>query len=283
MLKHLIYIEQRSWLTSISLDIKQNNNSMTKPQLTLISLLLAITIFAQNNLYVVYDTSTFVSKSKSTLLASKTQSIYEDGFISSDNKDGDLGNNSFNFGGFNKSKISQNINHPNLVYLQVFKNNNQESNITKDYKIIDEMPEMNWVINDKKPLIEILGYPCQEATLEFRGSKFVAYFTHEIPTTFGPWKFHGLPGLILEVKSLDNPNIYWIAEKIIYPYKEEFVDESTTISFDYTMKEYVSEIDDIILRYGKAIKAKTGSNFELSKPHEKRKMLVERKYEWETW
>lgn len=256
---------------------------MRKIQLTFTFFLLAIITFAQNNLYVIYDTSTFVSKSKSTLLASKTQSIYEDGFVSGEAFDGDIGDNNFVFGGMNKSRIYQYIEHPNLIMFQIFKNNNPDSMLRKDYNIIDEMPEMNWVINDKKPFVEIHGYPCQEATLEFRGSKFMAYFTHEIPTTFGPWKFHGLPGLILEIKSLNNPDIYWKVEKIIYPYKEELVDNSASVLFDYTMKEYVEEIDNLNETIGKRMAAKMGKSYQPFPPQIKREKTIERKYEWETW
>ncbi|KGO08779.1 hypothetical protein KS04_19695 [Elizabethkingia miricola] len=40
---------------------------------------------------------------------------------------------------------------------------------------------------------------CYKATAIFRGSNIVAYFTKEIPYPTGPYKFGGLPGLILEV------------------------------------------------------------------------------------
>ena len=68
--------------------------------------------------------------------------------------------------------------------------------IIKDdnYKII-------WKItsNTKK----ILTYTCQEATGIFRGRKYRAYFLQDIPISSGPFKFDGLPGLILQVESTD--------------------------------------------------------------------------------
>ncbi|MDD3772448.1 MAG: GLPGLI family protein [Weeksellaceae bacterium] len=69
------------------------------------------------------------------------------------------------------------------------------------YLIKEELPEFEWQIaNETK---EILGYKTQKATTEFRGRKYEIWFAPEINLHDGPWKFYGLPGLILEVKSED--------------------------------------------------------------------------------
>ena len=47
--------------------------------------------------------------------------------------------------------------------------------------------------------IEIAGYTCQKATCRFRGRDYTAWFAVDIPIPQGPWKFCGLPGLILKV------------------------------------------------------------------------------------
>lgn len=256
---------------------------MTKNLYLLFILFLVQTLSAQNNLYVVYNTSTFFSKSQSTLLASKTHAVYEDGFLSADALDGDIGDNEYLLGGMNKSRIYQSIDNPNLIKLQIFKNNNPDSMIRKDYNLRDEMPEMNWIINHDKPTTEILGYTCQEATVEFRGSKFIAYFTNDIPTTFGPWKFHGLPGLILSVKSQDNPAIYWEAEEITYPSKVDIPSEPNIEIFNMTLQEHIEEIDNFAENVGKNMAAKFGTTYQPVPPQLKRSKSVERKYEWETW
>ena len=49
----------------------------------------------------------------------------------------------------------------------------------------------------------VLGYSCHKALCSFRGRDYVAYFTKDIPFTAAPWKFHGLPGVVLEVYSTD--------------------------------------------------------------------------------
>ncbi|WP_071891009.1 GLPGLI family protein [Hymenobacter sp. PAMC 26628] len=45
----------------------------------------------------------------------------------------------------------------------------------------------------------IAGYKCQKATTSFAGRIFEAWFTRDIPISDGPYKFCGLPGLIISV------------------------------------------------------------------------------------
>ncbi len=61
----------------------------------------------------------------------------------------------------------------------------------------------NWNVLPNKDTT-ILGYPCQSATTNFRGREYLAYFSPKLNNFGGPWKFDGLPGLILQVQSADN-------------------------------------------------------------------------------
>lgn len=69
-----------------------------------------------------------------------------------------------------------------------------------DKYFYEEQPEeWHWKIGDTKK--EILGYECTEASTEYHGRKWTVWFTPEIPIQNGPWKFDGLPGLILEANA----------------------------------------------------------------------------------
>ena len=58
-------------------------------------------------------------------------------------------------------------------------------------------PKQNWQIGNETKTI--VGYQCQKATCSFRGRNYTAWFAVDIPLSYGPWKFCGLPGLILKV------------------------------------------------------------------------------------
>ncbi len=57
--------------------------------------------------------------------------------------------------------------------------------------------EIDWVIVEDSTKT-ILDYQCIMATTDFHGRKWTVWFTPEIPMQDGPWKFCGLPGLIME-------------------------------------------------------------------------------------
>ena len=60
----------------------------------------------------------------------------------------------------------------------------------------DTLNAQQWTIVDSTR--EVLGYTCQQATADFRGRRWTAWFATDIPVSDGPWKLGGLPGLILE-------------------------------------------------------------------------------------
>ena len=70
----------------------------------------------------------------------------------------------------------------------------------------EPIPDFNWVISNETK--EILSYSCRKASTVFRGREYEAWFTTDIPLNNGPWKFGGLPGLILRVSDKNNYFIF---------------------------------------------------------------------------
>jgi len=91
---------------------------------------------------------------------------------------------------------------------QIFKNRKNDTIIILNtpagplspdrYKVVDSIGKLNWTITPDTAVF--FNYPCQKAALRFRGRNYEAWFTLQIPINDGPWKFFGLPGLILKVK-----------------------------------------------------------------------------------
>ena len=61
----------------------------------------------------------------------------------------------------------------------------------------EPVPKQQWTLMNEQQTIH--GYRCQKATCHWRGRDYVAWFTTEIPIQRGPWKFGGLPGLIVKI------------------------------------------------------------------------------------
>ena len=72
--------------------------------------------------------------------------------------------------------------------------NSYVENIRCDQKI-SQMA--NWQVIEGTDTI--LGYVCHKAAISYTGRSYTAWFAPEIPINDGPWKFWGLPGLILKV------------------------------------------------------------------------------------
>ena len=95
----------------------------------------------------------------------------------------------------------------------------------EDFYFYEEpLDEMTWEISDSTR--KELDYDCLMATSDYHGRKWTAWFTPDIPISAGPWKFRGVPGLILEVYDADG-DYRFVADAIekadirIYPIYSE--------------------------------------------------------------
>ena len=97
------------------------------------------------------------------------------------------------------------------------------------YRYTEPWPSMQWTLESEKQTI--CGYQCQKATCHWRGRDYEAWFTSAIPMKSGPWKFGGLPGLIMKI--YDTKHLYtWEAVSVengsfpIYQLEERFFKDS---------------------------------------------------------
>ncbi len=73
-----------------------------------------------------------------------------------------------------------------------------------NFLVEDDYTKLDWEISEETKTIA--NYNCIKATTNFRGRTWIVWFTPEIAAPFGPWKLHGLPGLILEAE--DSTQMY---------------------------------------------------------------------------
>ena len=71
--------------------------------------------------------------------------------------------------------------------------------IGMDHLLYSEpLPAIDWELEEGGRTI--LGYACRRARCTFRGRSYEAWYAPEIAVSAGPWKFGGLPGLILAIR-----------------------------------------------------------------------------------
>jgi GLPGLI family protein len=91
--------------------------------------------------------------------------------------------------------------------------------ISRNLFAYEEKIKFDWkILSDKEKIGE---YNTQKATTEFGGRTWTAWFTTDIPFQDGPYKFYGLPGLIVKIEDQDK-NYSWLlsGNKTIKDWKE---------------------------------------------------------------
>lgn len=119
----------------------------------------------------------------------------------------------------------------------------------KPFLVKDSMSIFTWEF--KNEFKDIIGYKCQKAITTHRGRNYEVYFTTEIPYQTGPWKFCNLPGLILEVYSIDNVfkitanklEIKNVDVKIVNPFQQNI---QKAISWDAFIFEFKRKYNELL-------------------------------------
>lgn len=82
------------------------------------------------------------------------------------------------------------------------------------YIIHDTLKVIEWQIFPKETK-QIMDMAVQKATCKFGGRTYDAWFAPGIAISNGPYKFHGLPGLLMEIKSRD-AKVHMMCKQIEY-------------------------------------------------------------------
>ncbi len=96
----------------------------------------------------------------------------------------------------------------------------------------------NWVLTTEKK--EVKNLTLQKAKTTYGGRNWTAWFSTEIPFQEGPYKFHGLPGLIVEIS--DDKNNYKFSlvksENLKELVNDEIIEYAQQIGVPVTWEKY---------------------------------------------
>lgn len=130
------------------------------------------------------------------------------------------------------------------------------------YMCTEKMHTPDWTIEQKKNII--LGFDCQKAVTTFYGRKWHVWFTTEIPVKEGPWKLHGLPGLILAAEDTEKDYCFKCIEikktnSTIQIPRKHYI-KCTKEEFDRAVKEFNGDLNSFMKKQGRSIPVPQGGN-----------------------
>ncbi|QQD13462.1 GLPGLI family protein [Sphingobacterium sp. UDSM-2020] len=155
---------------------------------------------------------------------------------------------------------------------------------SKNYLVEDHtFKAINW--NTDYPEEEKFGNKmCKKATADYRGTKVVAYYDPSIPVPAGPYKFGGLPGLIVMLYTESAHPHYWLLKKVSYPFEGQIPVDRNYIQTlpKMSLKKYVEQHERKIAEQMRIMRSKLPEGVEFSTENKtKTRGTVEQVYEWE--
>lgn len=95
--------------------------------------------------------------------------------------------------------------------------------IFEDVHSYEETLNYKWTFeNDTKTIGD---YTCKKAITSYGGREWIAWYTLDLPINAGPYKFKGLPGLIIQITDTTNSydfTFYAIVERSLKPFEKYF-------------------------------------------------------------
>ena len=122
------------------------------------------------------------------------------------------------------------------------------------YRYTEPLPDFGWELSEETD--EIMGHECHKATAKWRGRDWTAWYS-DIPIDAGPWKFQGLPGLILKLEDSTGQHYFEAigTKKDVYPfgYKKSLYCKTTREKFNNLYKDYCQNSGNMLVDSGMVI------------------------------
>lgn len=140
--------------------------------------------------------------------------------------------------------------------ITTFENLSIVSSNDVNYYFEENKSDFDWKINTDTATIQ--GYLCQNARVTYGNREWSAWFTLEIPVSDGPYRFSGLPGLILKINDNTDSWSFELEELVKIPH-QVIINFDKSIEYTKIQKEdfYVEKkylLDNIVhLKTGASI------------------------------
>jgi GLPGLI family protein len=260
-------------------------NKLKKIYVLIIILNLSLNVCAQGNITGKITYECFFPNKKQNSISSN-QEMY---FNSSESIQFSSKNNSkLDVGQGEDSTLTLKLPYGDSLGRQIYRNVKEKTVITRRPKnaiseafiVKENWIDINWKIENKTK--KIGNYLATKARGSFRGRDYIVWFTYDIPVPFGPWKLHGLPGLILEAEDTEKMMRFYAAE-IIIPFETTSVITIPTAENEITHQEEVHMQDNFAVILAKKMNARLpkGGSFTPTPNNDGRKFREEKIFEWE--
>jgi GLPGLI family protein len=171
-----------------------------EPAIYLISYSLEFRQDSQNLDYIRYEDMLLLKGNNVSLFMSKNLYLYDS-----------LMRTIANQSEFQKLLQNRSIPFPKLMY-RIYKNHPSgkltytEHIPSNTFKYEENLDVFSWQIYEDTETIA--GFPVQKAITEFGGRIWIAWFCTKVPINDGPYKFNGLPGLIIKIHDSENHYVF---------------------------------------------------------------------------
>jgi len=148
---------------------------------------------------------------------------------------------------------------------------------TKPCVVSEKTGLIEWIYKDEtKKIGSFLAY---KATTNFRGRNYNAWFTPEIPLPIGPWKFHGLPGIILEIQD-EELGVQFLFSSIQIPFETKDEIKPPSDGDVITLREFITYRENFNNEFIRLVKAKLPRDVSItSMSINEKDRSIEREYE----